>query len=391
MADLNTPATAADNTALPAWFQLPDGETLPALLQRTLHSQAQRERWKYTKPERVLTAAGAGGTCIEFMPAEIERRTVDHRDADAPLAAADFGDLPEQAPEVLNALCAAGGLEVLEVTQSPAEPLRLRHQHSALPLLIRVAAGATLEVHEQISASLENRHQHAVWILLNANSRLIHARNNLGWQPAAEGRSVFRHLQVTLAADAHYALHNHSSGCAAHRQNIHICCDGAGAHAEISSAALLAAGTHLDQQITVQHRAAHSTSRQTIHNIAADKANVTFNGRIHIHAHAPGVQAHLTNKNLGMGDQATINTKPELEIYTDDVQCSHGATVGQLDDNHLFYCASRGIDGSTARSLLSRAFLKVCTLGPLASAALAEFDADAGNADAGNLGGPPHG
>ncbi|MEM9624580.1 MAG: SufD family Fe-S cluster assembly protein, partial [Pseudomonadota bacterium] len=221
-----------------------------------------------------------------------------------------------------------------------------------------------------------------VWLSLDESSQVTHSRNNLYAESGNDGQTstVFRHLEVNVPANASYRLHNHSTGCATHRQNIHINCTGPGAHAAISSAALVPADTHLDQQITVEHSAAHSYSEQTIHNIAGDKANVTFNGRIHIHANSNGVQAHLTNKNLGMGDQATINTKPELEIYTDDVQCSHGATVGQLDADHLFYCASRGIDERSAKQLLSQAFLNVCTQGPLADEAADWFNQYAGEA-----------
>ena len=100
---------------------------------------------------------------------------------------------------------------------------------------------------------------------------------------------------------------------------------------------------NLDQQVTMEHLSANTTSQQTFHNIVADRGKSTFNGRIHIHAGARNSNANLSNKNIGLGANATINTKPELEIYNDDVSCSHGATIGQLDNDQLFYLCSRGV------------------------------------------------
>ena len=94
---------------------------------------------------------------------------------------------------------------------------------------------------------------------------------------------------------------------------------------------MVAERLNLDQQITIEHQP-HTTSRQRVHNIVADRGKSTFNGRIHIHEGAKNSDAQLSNKNLGLGANATINTKPELEIYNDDVSCAHGATIGQLDD-----------------------------------------------------------
>mgnify|MGYP005686994099 FL=1 len=126
----------------------------------------------------------------------------------------------------------------------------------------------------------------------------------------------------------------------------------------------------LDQQVTLEHLVANGKSKQVVHNIVADGGKCTFNGRIHIHEDANGTDATLANKNLGLGKNATINTKPELEIYTDDVTCAHGATIGQLSDQELFYLTSRGISPESAQALLSEGFLRQCTQGPLAEAAL---------------------
>ena len=104
---------------------------------------------------------------------------------------------------------------------------------------------------------------------------------------------------------------------------------------------------NIEGKLAVITGGASGLGRATAEMIVANGGKCTFNGRIHIHDGASGTDAQLSNKNLGMGDNATINTKPELEIYTDDVSCSHGATVGTLSQEALFYLTSRvqGIAG----------------------------------------------
>ena len=89
----------------------------------------------------------------------------------------------------------------------------------------------------------------------------------------------------------------------------------------------------------------------------ADKSKAVFNGRIHIHPDAQKTLAELSNKNLLLSNEATINTKPELEIYADDVRCAHGATIAQLDEEARFYLQSRGISAAEADVMLSFGFI----------------------------------
>ena len=145
----------------------------------------------------------------------------------------------------------------------------------------------------------------------------------------------------------------------------------AGRHAEatIDGASVVGNGSHLDQQLIVEHRAPDTVSRQKFHGIGAGKGSSIFNGRIHIHPGAPRSDAVLSNRNLALDPDATINTKPELEIYTDDVKCAHGATVGQISEDSLFYLRSRGLSENDSRRLLCRAFVNECIHGPLSAAA----------------------
>ena len=103
---------------------------------------------------------------------------------------------------------------------------------------------------------------------------------------------------------------------------------------------------------------AHCTTNEIFRGIIADEASATFNGKIHIFEDAQKSDAFLNNKNLLLTNRAEINTKPELEIYADDVKCAHGATVAQLDEKSVYYLQARGIDRQKAKKMLSIAFIQ---------------------------------
>lgn len=113
---------------------------------------------------------------------------------------------------------------------------------------------------------------------------------------------------------------------------------------------------HFDNHTRVDHRAPHTFSNENYRGVMSDRSRAVFNGKVVVHKDAQKIEAHQNNANLLMSSDAEIDTKPELEIYADDVKCSHGATIGQLDENMLFYLRSRAIDEETAKILLTFAF-----------------------------------
>ena len=113
---------------------------------------------------------------------------------------------------------------------------------------------------------------------------------------------------------------------------------------------------HVDNQVFIDHAVPDCTSNELFKGILDDHATAVFNGHILVRKDAQRTNAYQTNRNILLTDKATVNAKPFLEIYADDVKCSHGATVGQLDDNALFYIKSRGISEYNARLLLMYAF-----------------------------------
>ena len=115
--------------------------------------------------------------------------------------------------------------------------------------------------------------------------------------------------------------------------------------------------TLIDNHTTVDHQVANCFSNEIYKGILDDKAKGVFNGKIFVQQEAQKTNAFQTNKNILLSDTATINTKPQLEIWADDVSCSHGCTTGQLDEEQLFYLQSRGISKSKATAMLLHAFV----------------------------------
>jgi Fe-S cluster assembly protein SufD len=106
----------------------------------------------------------------------------------------------------------------------------------------------------------------------------------------------------------------------------------------------------------IDHRKPHCTSRQLYKGVLAERSHAVFNGKIVVRPGAQRTDAQQTNRNLLISDEATIDTKPQLEIFADDVKCTHGATVGQLDEDAYFYLLSRGLPAARARALLTYGF-----------------------------------
>jgi Fe-S cluster assembly protein SufD len=141
------------------------------------------------------------------------------------------------------------------------------------------------------------------------------------------------------------------------RHDLMVRLEGDGAECKLNGVVVAQGKQHYDNHITVEHIATNCNSEETYRNIAADQSHIVFNGRIYIHQDAQKSNADMSNKNLLLSNGAEIDTKPELEIYADDVKCAHGATIGQLDEESLFYLVTRGIGRREANVLLTMAFI----------------------------------
>lgn len=140
------------------------------------------------------------------------------------------------------------------------------------------------------------------------------------------------------------------------RNNLSIEIDGEGSEANMFGLYLTKGSTHVDNHTTVDHKQPNSNSNELYKGIMDEKSKGVFNGKIFVRSEAQKTNAFQSNNNILLSDQATVNTKPQLEIWADDVKCSHGCTTGQMDEEAVFYLRSRGISESDARALILKAF-----------------------------------
>jgi len=167
----------------------------------------------------------------------------------------------------------------------------------------------------------------------------------------------FGGVYVDLNRDSQFESYQIALGGKIKRFDVLVNHNQPGSHCEMKGVYLPKNDQHVDIHSYIEHIAANCTTDETYRGIMADRAKAVFNGRIHIHPDAQKSLANLSNKNLLLSNKAQINTKPELEIYADDVRCAHGATVAQLDDKACFYLQSRGISRPEAEIMLSFAFI----------------------------------
>jgi Fe-S cluster assembly protein SufD len=167
-------------------------------------------------------------------------------------------------------------------------------------------------------------------------------------------------LRMEQGRSAHVASHSVLLGGALVRNNVHPVLAGEGGECLINGLFLGNGDEHLDNYMLVEHASPHCGSRQFYNGILDGRAHGVFHGRIIVHKQAQKTDAKQTNRNLLLSDDAQIDTKPQLEIHADDVKCTHGATIGQIDEEALFYLRSRGIDEASARRFLLLAFAGEC-------------------------------
>ena len=167
-------------------------------------------------------------------------------------------------------------------------------------------------------------------------------------------------LRMQQGRAATVASHSVLLGGALVRNNVHPVLAGEGGDCLINGLFIGNGRQHIDNYMLVEHAKPHCGSRQFYNGILDGHAHGVFHGRIIVHKEAQKTDAKQTNRNLLLSDDAQIDTKPQLEIYADDVKCTHGATIGQMAEDALFYLRARGIDEVSARKLLLFAFASEC-------------------------------
>ncbi len=163
-------------------------------------------------------------------------------------------------------------------------------------------------------------------------------------------------LHADLGRGSHFASHSIVTGGKLSRNNIRLRLAGEGAECLLNGLYVTRGDQLADHHMVVEHVEPHCNSHEYYNGILDGRSKGVFHGRIYVHQAAQKTDAKQTNKNLLLSEDATIDTKPQLEIYADDVKCTHGATVGQLNEDSIFYLRARGISAPTARRMLIHAF-----------------------------------
>ncbi|MFZ0007364.1 MAG: Fe-S cluster assembly protein SufD [Steroidobacteraceae bacterium] len=221
---------------------------------------------------------------------------------------------------------------------------------------VRLEPGATLDLIERhVSAGAQAGFvTSAVTVDVGRGATLRHYR----LQELAERALMLDTLSAVVAEAGTYRLHGISSGAQAARSTLNVRLAGERAALALSVVALGDRTQVQDCYARVVHAAPRARTEQTFRGIAAGRARVAFNGKVVVASDATGSDSRQSLRGLLAGPEAEIDVRPQLEIYTDEVRCSHGATAGKLDDNMLFYLLSRGLDRDSARRVLKWAFLE---------------------------------
>jgi Fe-S cluster assembly protein SufD len=209
------------------------------------------------------------------------------------------------------------------------------------------------------AAGLAYLHNPVFEISLDEGAELAHVRIQ------REGRAAFHLSSVhcAIAAGATYDNFTLNAGGRLARNEIHAALNGPKAMCHMNGAQLVGDGQHADTTTVLHHAAPDCGSRQTYKTVLTGKSRGVFQGKILVSKPAQRTDGYQMNQALLLSEEAEMDSKPQLEIYADDVKCSHGATVGALDPAQLFYLRSRGIPQQAARSMLVEAFLTEATEG----------------------------
>ena len=331
--------------------------TLAAILER---SQRDREDWKYTDLAKLLKRAAQPASVtplvpnIPALPDNVARFVF--IDGIWQASQSQLGELPAS---LLQGNATEGYRLILQgqmcLVTRPIELLFLssgQKTETAIHLLIELGANGRLTVIERHEAAGYGTVMMETKIHLQAQAKLVHGKIIKAGQGVHLGTT-----QIDVSEGAYYDNFTLLTGGQIVRNEMHMRLAGKLAQGRLNGAMLLAGQSHGDTTTHITHAAPHGTSRQLYKTVLADKAHGVFQGKIIVDQDAQKTDGHQLSRALLLSDQAEMNAKPQLEIYADDVKCSHGTTVGELDAEALFYLRTRGLNEAQARALLLEAFV----------------------------------
>ncbi|MCL4686616.1 Fe-S cluster assembly protein SufD [Myxococcota bacterium] len=222
-------------------------------------------------------------------------------------------------------------------------------------LIVEAEPGAGLrlvELHASLGASRQ-LHNALTEIVAGAAASVEHLRLQL----EGAGTTHVAHVHARVARDARYASRTIALGAELSRLDLVVTLAEEGAEATLDGLYVAAQTQHHESRTCVDHQRPHGTSRELYKGVLAGRARGVFSGKVLVRKDAQKSSAEQKNENLLLSRDAEVDSKPQLEIEADDVRCTHGSTIGQLDEDALFYLRARGLDAPAARALLVRGFL----------------------------------
>ena len=319
------------------------------------------ENWKYTDLKTALEAANDSANHdiawkLGSVPAGVE--LFDLADlANAPgWVQAHLGKaaLTDAMPAASLVLARSGFAIRVPKGHAASEVLRMEFSgagHARALIVLEEGASLTMVETRTAGAGFSNI---GIEIVAGANAHLTHIRSAAAAPDAIQVEDV----AVRVARDAFYRAHLMNGGAALSRMNLRLTLKEAGASAQLSGVSVLGGNLHADVTTEIYHAAGQTQSTQLFKHVAGGKSRVVYQGKISVAQGADKSDSRQTAKALLLGERAEADLKPELEIFADDVKCAHGAAVGDLDADSLFYLRARGIPEAEARNMLLRAFLE---------------------------------
>jgi Fe-S cluster assembly protein SufD len=355
----------ASSEAAPEWLKGVRTGSLTVLEERGLPTP-RLEQWKYTNLPRTIKADRLGTAIADLSwrsdtckPAALATLLADCPDWLRDVLAEEPGhDHGAAALWHMNNAFLRDGLAV-DIARGQKAALEIDcaggdGQFISSCLVIRVAGGGSLDLIERQAGRGYYWKSGSTRIVLEPNAALRHIRVQED-SPEAVNTHFTR---VRLERDARYDAFALTSGGRLSRSQVMAALDGPGAHCSLNSVMLQRGSQQADTAMLVEHRAANCTSRQFTRTVLDDQAHGVCQGKVYVARDAQKTDGYQLSNTLLLSEGAEMDTKPELEIYADDVKCSHGATTGRLDEAPLFYMRSRGIPEEEARALLIEAFLQ---------------------------------
>ena len=264
-----------------------------------------------------------------------------------------YTNLPKAMPADLTP---ASCVQMVEITRGGREEISWTGRHGEIHtprLTVTLGEGEELTLIERYAGEGAYWNNPATQISLGKGARLYHYRFQGETLEAVHTNMA----QITLADGAIYEGFTLTHGAKLSRHEIHVSIEGQKARCDLNGVNLLGGKQHGDTTILVKHQAPNSQSNQFYRSVLADQARGVFQGKVCVDRIAQQTDANQLSNALLLSRLAEMDTKPELEIYADDVKCSHGATTGQIGEEALFYMQSRGIPENQARALLIEGFL----------------------------------